>query len=60
MSERKIIEYCIVSDFIISNINQKIEFAFKEGWEILGTPFSWQSYEQAERICQAMVKYENN
>lgn len=47
----RIVEYTVVSSDEVQELHDMVDFNFKRGWKLYGTPFSCNGF-----ICQAMVK----
>ena len=66
---KKILEYCLVSERVRSELEQEVKDKISDGWQPYGFPFidAWREYKNesdAEKnnnygnYCQAMVRYE--
>ena len=57
MSDRRILEYVMVSDSSAYGITRDINRKMEEGWELYGDPMMSKG-RYSENYSQAMVKYE--
>ena len=58
MSERKIVDYKILTDESIEKLSQQICFMSERNYILHGAPYEVKYYDNKWLINQAMVKYE--